>query len=126
MSTKIQVQVVITDDLDGTEAAETIMLGWKGTWYEVDLNKDHADELTEFIEPFIKAGRRADAPRVSITGAPVHPGRGMEARRFNAAARQWGRENGWPEERLKPGVALPKQLRTDYTNYLVKQSRNVA
>jgi Lsr2 len=35
---KVTVEVLV-DDLDGSEGAETVRLGWNGDWREIDLSK---------------------------------------------------------------------------------------
>ena len=40
-----KVQVLLVDDLDGSEASSTISFGLDGTDYEIDLNASHAAEL---------------------------------------------------------------------------------
>lgn len=47
----------LVDDMDGGEAEETVPFGLDGVDYEIDLNKDHADELREALEKFVAAAR---------------------------------------------------------------------
>ena len=42
-----KVNVLLVDDIDGSDADETIEFGLDGTHYEIDLNSDHAQELRE-------------------------------------------------------------------------------
>ena len=35
-------QVILTDDMDGSEATQTISFAYQGVNYEIDLNDDHA------------------------------------------------------------------------------------
>jgi len=53
-----RVVTLITDDLDGSEAAETIAFSLEGSSYDIDLSNAHADELRSVLEPYIKAGRK--------------------------------------------------------------------
>ena len=39
-------QVLYVDDIDGSEAAGTVRFGLGGTDYEIDLNQQHAEQLT--------------------------------------------------------------------------------
>jgi hypothetical protein len=51
-------QIVFTDDLDGSEASETIRFGLAGTQHEIDLNAEHADQFRNAIQPYISSGRK--------------------------------------------------------------------
>lgn len=55
-------QKVITtliDDIDGSNAAETVQFGLDGKTYTIDLSKKNADRLRKTLAEFIKAGRTA-------------------------------------------------------------------
>ena len=56
-----RVSVIITDDLDGSENAETVPFGFRGVAYEVDLGKKNQAKLEKALAPFIEAGRKAPA-----------------------------------------------------------------
>jgi hypothetical protein len=55
------VSVTITDDLDGSENAETVSFGFHGVTYEVDLGKKNQAKLEKALAPFIEAGQKAPA-----------------------------------------------------------------
>jgi hypothetical protein len=61
-------QIVYTDDFDGSEADGTIRFGVDGTEYEIDLNKEHTEQLTKVLGPFIAAARKVSGPRRSARG----------------------------------------------------------
>ena len=50
--------VSFIDDLDGTEAAETVQFGLDGTEYEIDVNGDNAEQLRAVLSPYISKARR--------------------------------------------------------------------
>jgi nucleoid-associated protein Lsr2 len=52
------VSVIVTDDLDGSENAETVSFGFGGVTYEIDLAKKNRAKLEKALAPFIEAGRR--------------------------------------------------------------------
>jgi hypothetical protein len=58
-----KVQVVLTDDLDGAEAVETVTLSLDGVTYELDLNEKNAAKLRKALEPFVSAARRVSRGR---------------------------------------------------------------
>jgi hypothetical protein len=89
-----KIQVLLTDDIDGSEASETLTYGLDGKTYEIDLNKKNADKLRNSLGSFISHSRR-------VTGGPgrrprsSHPG--VETRRDPAqtkAIREWALANG--------------------------------
>ena len=83
------VSVIITDDLDGSENAETVSFGFDGVTYEIDLGKKNRARLERELAPFIEAGRRAaGAGRRRGAGRPA----GAPADR--SAVRAWARSAG--------------------------------
>ena len=56
-----QIQVVITDDIDGGEAHETIAFGLDGSSLEIDLNKLNAAQFRKTVAPYIEHGREFPA-----------------------------------------------------------------
>ena len=51
--------VLLEDDIDGGEAAETIAFGFDGTTYEIDLNENNAAHMRDTFAPFVGAARRS-------------------------------------------------------------------
>ena len=66
-----RVVTLLTDDLDGSEAEETISFSIEGFAYEIDLSKAHAEHLRGALEPYVKAGRRTgrDGRRTRRSGS---------------------------------------------------------
>ncbi len=69
--------VTITDDLDGSDDAQSVTFSFKDTIYTVDLSARNQQKLLKALEPFITAGkvvsqpsRGTRAPR-SSTPAPL-------------------------------------------------------
>lgn len=50
--------VQLTDDVDGSEATETLTFGLDGTTYEIDLNDAHAEDLREILAPYVSVARK--------------------------------------------------------------------
>ena len=50
--------VELVDDLDGSEAAQTVRFQFGGIAYEIDLSDAHAAELRATLTPFVAAARR--------------------------------------------------------------------
>lgn len=82
------VSVIVTDDLDGSENAETVSFGFEGVSYEIDLAKKNRAKLEKALAPFIEAGRRV--PRGGRRGA----GRTGGSSADRSAVRAWAREAG--------------------------------
>lgn len=63
--------VTLTDDLDGTEGAQTVTFSLEGTTWQVDLGERNREALKNALRPFVNAAREvaADAPPAGA-GAP--------------------------------------------------------
>jgi hypothetical protein len=64
-------RVVLTDDLDGSEATQTVNYTIDGQEYEIDLSDDNVQRFHGALEPFVSASRQ-----VSRQAAPTRRGRG--------------------------------------------------
>ena len=53
-----KVNIVLVDDLDGTEATETVAFGLDGTTYEIDLNDANAAALREALSGYVGHARK--------------------------------------------------------------------
>jgi hypothetical protein len=53
-----KVNIVLVDDLDGTEATETVSFGLDGTTYEIDLNDANAASLREALSGYLGHARK--------------------------------------------------------------------
>ena len=63
-----RVQVIHTDDIDGSEAAETISFALDGINYSIDLSAENAQKLRDAFAPYIAAGERDRSSRRSGSG----------------------------------------------------------
>jgi hypothetical protein len=86
-----KVLTLLQDDLDGSEAIETITFGIDGSTYEIDLNEKNSAKLRKALDPFVSAGRRVsgssrrrNGSRASSSKTDVDP----------AAVRAWAASNG--------------------------------
>jgi len=85
-----QTTVTLTDDLDGTRAAETVRFGLDGRSYEIDLNKRNAAALRKSLSEFTAAARRVRGARVASK-----PVKDAEPVRIDAkTVREWAAANG--------------------------------
>jgi Lsr2 len=99
-----KMQVLYTDDIDGSEAQGTVRFGYDGSDYEIDLSKKNADKLAKALAPFIEAGRRVPARRA---------GRGARhASRHNQSdVREWARAQGI---KVSDRGRIPADVMTQY------------
>ena len=91
-----RVNVILVDDLDGTDAAETLSFGLDGVDYEIDLSEAHAADLRQALSLYVGHGRRTGGRRrrgqaTSTAKQAAGPGGAATA----AEIRIWARENGW-------------------------------
>ena len=85
-----KVNIVLVDDLDGSEATETLSFGLDGTSYEIDLNDANAAKLREALSGYVGHARKVGAaPRRGRKASPSSSG-GPSAREI----RDWARSNG--------------------------------
>ena len=88
-----RVNVILVDDLDGSDAVETVSFGLDGVDYEIDLNEAHASDLREALALYVGHGRRTGGRRrrgQAATTAKSAPGTASAAE-----IREWARSNGW-------------------------------
>lgn len=96
------VVVSLVDDLDGSEADETLEFELDGISYEIDLSEDNAAELRDVMAQFVGHARRTGgrkrrtasgiATRVAATTPAAQP---KTDRAQNAVVREWARKNGF-------------------------------
>ena len=90
------VRVRLVDDLDGSEASETVTFGLDRRVYEVELSEENAGKLRDALAPFVSAARRSGTGggrrRRSSGGSGSQPSHSNRAR--NASIREWAREHG--------------------------------
>lgn len=100
-----KVQVVLQDDLNGGEPAQTLHFSLEGKAYEIDLTEQNAQALREALAPWIAAARRA-----SVAGIPqprAKSGRASDT----VDIRRWAKENGIP---VSERGRISLDLRTQY------------
>ena len=89
---------VLVDDLDGSEGAETVRLGWNGDWRELELSRKNLASLSKALDRYWDAGRA-----VSVDGQPSRRSRrrtttsstrSARAKRDPKVIRAWATDNG--------------------------------
>ena len=82
-----RVNIVLVDDIDDSDAEETVTFGLDGKEYAIDLNAKNARKLRDALAPYVAHGRS-----VSSRGS-----RRSSAKSSGAAPseiRAWARDNG--------------------------------
>jgi hypothetical protein len=80
----------LTDDIDGSDADETLTFAFKGSQYEIDLSKKNVDKMVKALEPYTSAGRRTGGRR---SGSGRTTAAGADQAQL-AKIREWARANG--------------------------------
>jgi len=91
----------LIDDLDGGEAAETVVFALDGYSYEIDLSTKNATKLRNALSTFIDSGSRVSGRSAAGKGASR---RSSADRDQNQAIRAWAERKGYevaPRGRIK-------------------------
>jgi hypothetical protein len=90
------------DDLDGSEAAESVAFALDGVSYEIDLSEDNAEKLRDALAGYVAGARRVDGGRRAARSAKpakaTKSARGPRTtpdREQTHAIREWARANGY-------------------------------
>jgi hypothetical protein len=92
-----KVTVTLVDDLDGTEAEETVEFGLDGAAYQIDLSEENAERLRDALAEYVdharrSGGRKRATVRPAAAGRPARPA--SADREQNQAIRAWARKQG--------------------------------
>jgi Lsr2 len=82
----------LTDDIDGSQAVETVTLGYKGKQYKIDLSQKNLDRLEKALAPYLGHGRtvRGAEGRQHRRGGAAGVTRAADTK----AIRVWARQQG--------------------------------
>lgn len=86
-----RVHVVLVDDIDGSEADESVRFGLDGKDYSIDLTTKHAKQLRDALAPFVAHAETVSSQRRRSKSASSAGGNGASA----AEVRTWARDNGY-------------------------------
>ena len=85
-----KVQVLLTDDLDGSEATQTIRFGWGGTAYEIDLNEKNSAALEKALTKYVAVARKVGNAKAGRSSSPKRQAVALDL----AEVRAWARDQG--------------------------------
>ncbi len=83
-----KVHIVLVDDIDQTDAEETVAFGLDGKEYAIDLNKKNAKALRDSLAPYVAHARSVSGRR---KGSSAKASGGTAP----AEIRAWARDNGF-------------------------------
>lgn len=85
-----QVKIILTDDIDGGEATETVRFGLDGRDFEIDLSEANATKIRKALEPYVDVARKAGKGNKGASNGTPRPKSDKE--RMNNI-RSWAKEN---------------------------------
>lgn len=85
-----KVHIVLEDDIDGSEATQTVTFALDGTSYEIDLNDKNAAGLRDALATYVGHGRKVSGARRGRRSAGSASANGTSAKEI----REWARSNG--------------------------------
>lgn len=83
-----RVSITLVDDIDESEADETVTFALDGATYEIDLNAANAARLRETLAEFVGVARK-------VSGRSSRPSTRSSAASDAAEVRQWAKDNGY-------------------------------
>lgn len=85
-----KVNIILVDDIDESEASETVVFGLDGTQYEIDLSEGNAAALREALAGYIGHARK-------VAGSTKRSRRSSSASGSGdtKAIREWARGQGY-------------------------------
>ncbi len=86
-----RVQIKLIDDIDQSDAVETVSFGLDGVSYEIDLSAANAARLRDDFAQWVGAGRKVKGGRAARTTSRSAGGDKDQLNRI----REWGRANGY-------------------------------
>ena len=85
-----KVQVLLVDDLDGSDATETVTFGLDGLSYEIDLSSGNAGRLRKELSQYVEHARQS-----SNGPSRRRRPRSGAGREQSARIREWAKSRGF-------------------------------
>jgi hypothetical protein len=86
-----KVNIILVDDIDGSDASETVTFGLDGTSYEIDLNDKNAAALRDALATYLGHARKVSTRGRRTRTTTTTTAAGPSAREL----RDWARSNGF-------------------------------
>ncbi|MGW3273598.1 histone-like nucleoid-structuring protein Lsr2 [Streptomyces kronopolitis] len=135
MAQKIQIR--LQDDLDGSEAEETVSFALDGKHRQIELSRENAATFRSLLQPYMEASRPASPDSIASKGtlAPGPAATSLPAeidpdtplpqsvrRQEGAAIRAWANEHQLP---LNPLGRIPERTREAWKHHTRKNDRTL-
>lgn len=123
-----QIITNIIDDLDGSEADETVSFALDGVGFDIDLNTKNAKVLRDFLEKYMEAGTRTgrvEGKHAQIRGYRPTTVQNTLNREQNQKIRTWAENNGWEladRGRIPQVIIDAFESKTPNPEWLAKQN----
>lgn len=88
-----KVSIILTSDMSGAEADETVSFALDGTSYELDLTAKESDKFKGLFQDYIAVARKVSSGRGGKKSAASSSGSGRSKEEL-AAIREWAKNNG--------------------------------
>jgi hypothetical protein len=100
----------LTDDLTGEEGddVETVMIGWKGKWAEVDLAKDNREDAEDYIGKLMAAGRTVKSDAAAKVRRAPGGGAGRDREQSKAIRDRWNEAH--PDNQVSERGRIPQHV----------------
>lgn len=93
-----EVIIKVRDDLDGSDADETIFFAYRGVPYEIDLSLANVELFDKYMDQFISGARKVTVPKASkeasVPGPRPKPV-DLAVKNQRKQIRDWANDNGF-------------------------------
>lgn len=103
-----KVNIILVDDIDGSEAHETVTFGLDGVTYEIDLNSKNAQALRDSLAGYVGYARKVPS---STRRSPARRSAASSGGTSAAEIREWARSNG---HEVPERGRIPAEIRDAY------------
>ena len=90
-----KVQVLLVDDIDGSDADETVTFSLDGVSYEIDLTDANAQKLRDDLSTWIGHARRAGGRKTTSRSTTARRASNAGSSADLTKVREWARSNGY-------------------------------
>ncbi|WNI17690.1 histone-like nucleoid-structuring protein Lsr2 [Actinacidiphila sp. ITFR-21] len=118
MAQKVRVRLV--DDLDGSEAHETVTFALDGKPREIELSHENAARFRRLLDPFMEASRPAKSTNLAAKGTP--PVTQAALREEGIRIREWADRHHLP---INPLGRIPQKTRKAWEQHVKHGDRSL-